>query len=77
MPYSAVEHRAIVVDGEWPLWNRFNSSGVTLLGQGQSMLGDPLHFIVILADGASWAWDLKFLVAKALFAAGLGLASGG
>ena len=73
LPYSVVENRAILSDGELPLWNRFNSAGVTLLGQGLSMLGDPLHVGVILAGGASWAWDIKFVVAKALFALGLGL----
>ena len=37
------------------------------------MFGDPLHFLVVFADGAAWAWDLKFLLAKWLFASGLGL----
>jgi hypothetical protein len=37
------------------------------------MVGDPVHLIVVLANGAAWAWDLKYLVAKWLFAAGLGL----
>jgi hypothetical protein len=73
VPYSMIQHRALLHDGELPLWNRYNSGGVPLLGQGQSMFGDPLHLFVILADGASWAWDLKYLVAKWLFAAGLGL----
>jgi len=72
LPYSVLQHRSLFRDGELPLWNRDNSSGVPLLGQGQSMLGDPLHLLAIFADGASWAWDLKFLIAKALFGAGLG-----
>ena len=37
------------------------------------MIGDPLHWITITADGAAWAWDLKFLIAKTLFAFGIGL----
>ena len=37
------------------------------------MFGDPLHFLVITARGAAWAWDLKYLIAKWLLAAGLGL----
>ena len=74
MPYSVVESRALLQDLELPLWNRYNSSGVTLLGQGQSMFGDPLHIFVILTGGASWAWDIKYLLAKMLFTAGLGLA---
>ena len=73
LPYSVVQHRAIFQDHQLPLWNRFSQSGLTLLGQGQSMIGDPLHWITIAANGASWAWDLKFLLAKLLFAFGIGL----
>ena len=73
VPFSMIQHRALLRDGELPWWNRYDSSGIPLLGQGQSMLGDPLHLVVIAADGAAWAWDLKYLVAKWLFAAGLGL----
>lgn len=72
-PLSAVQSRALLHDFELPLWNRYNSGGAVLLGQGQSMFGDPLHFGVILAGGASWAWDLKYLVAKWLLGLGLGL----
>lgn len=72
-PLSIIEHRAIFRDGEIPLWNRYNSTGVTLLGQGQSMFGDPLHIVPILANGAGWAWDLKYVLARWLFACGLGL----
>lgn len=73
LPYSVVQHAAMFRDGELPLWNRYSSCGVTLIGQGQSMLGDPVHLLVIAAGGASWAWDAKFVVARLLFAAGLGL----
>ena len=38
------------------------------------MFGDPLHLLVLAAKGASWAWDLKFVLAKALFCWGIGLA---
>jgi hypothetical protein len=72
-PCAVVESRAIFHDFELPLWNRYDSCGVALLGQGQSMLGDPLHGIVLLASGAAWAWDLKFILAKILFAFGMGL----
>ena len=58
--------------GEWPLWNRWSLAGEPLLGQGQSMFGDPLNFLTIAADGAAWAWDVRFLAARWLFAAGLG-----
>ncbi len=73
-PLSIIEHRAIFDDGELPLWNRYDSTGVTLLGQGQSMVGDPLHLIAVAANGAAWAWDLKYVLARILFACGLGLA---
>ncbi|MEW6682311.1 MAG: hypothetical protein AB1451_05210 [Nitrospirota bacterium] len=71
--YSAIEGRTLLEHAEFPLWNRYNSSGTPLLGQGISMLGDPLHLIVLSAGGAAWAWDLKFVVAKYLFALGVGL----
>jgi hypothetical protein len=73
VPLSMLQGRALFHDGQPPLWNRYNSAGVPLYGQGQSMFGDPLHFLVVFADGAAWAWDLKFLLAKWLFAFGLGL----
>jgi hypothetical protein len=73
LPLSMIEHRAVFHDGELPLWNRYDSAGLPLLGQGQSCFGDPLHLIPMLANGAAWAWDLKFLLAKWLFACGVGL----
>jgi hypothetical protein len=73
LPLSMAEHRALLRDGELPLWNRYDSGGVPLLGQGQSCFGDPLNLLPILADGSAWSWDLKFLVAKWLFALGIGL----
>ena len=73
LPYSFVESRTLLRDAEVPLWNRYNSGGVPLLGQGQSMLGDPLHIPVLLSGGSTLAWDLKFILAKMLFASGIGL----
>ena len=73
VPFSMEQHQALFRDREWPVWNRDNSTGTPLLGQGYSMFGDPLHFLPVIANGAAWAWDLKFLAAKWLFAAGLGL----
>ncbi|MBM3853553.1 MAG: hypothetical protein FJ399_10400, partial [Verrucomicrobia bacterium] len=72
VPFSTIQHRALL-QGELPLWNRYNALGVPLLAQGQSMFGDPLHLLVVAANGAAWAWDLKYLFAKWLFAVGLGL----
>ncbi len=73
LPYSVVQHRSVFRDGELPLWNRYSYCGLPLLGQGQSMLGDPLHWIPVAAGGAAWAWDVKFCVAKLLFSLGVGL----
>src|SRR5205085_2447936 len=58
-PYSVLQSRALSRDGEIPLWNRDNWCGVSLLGQGQSMFGDPVHFIVLAGKGNAIAWDLK------------------
>ncbi len=72
LPYTVVQHRALFHEGELPLWNRYDSCGLPLLGQGQSMFGDPLHLPELLAGGAAWAFDLRFVLSKFLFAAGLG-----
>jgi hypothetical protein len=72
LPYSVMENRAVFHDGELPLWDHWNSCGVPLLGQGQSMIGDPLHWIPILANGAPWAWDTKFVLARFVLAFGVG-----
>ncbi len=73
LPYSVIQHRAIFRDHELPLWNRWTHCGTPLLGQGQSMIGDPLHWIAIGANGAAWAWDVKFVLARFLFVLGIGL----
>jgi hypothetical protein len=69
--YPMLERDALVRDHELPLWNRSSLAGVPLLGQGQSMLGDPLNVLTILADGASWAWDVRFMLARWMLAFGL------
>ena len=72
-PASVLESRALFKHFELPLWNRFDACGLPLLGQGQSMFGDPLHLLVLLTNGSPLVWDLKYLLAKWLFAASLGL----
>lgn len=74
LPLSMIQGRALM-QGELPVWNRDNSTGVALLGQGQSMFGDPLQLVVSLLGSPAWAWDLKYVVAKLLLASGLGLAA--
>jgi hypothetical protein len=71
-PYSVVESRGFR-HGELPLWNRYNSCGLPLIGQGLSMCADPFQLLVLLGNGSSGAWDLKYLLAKVLFASCLGL----
>ncbi len=73
IPVGFVESRSLLEHGELPLWNRYSHTGDTLIGQGVSMLGDPLQLIVILGGGSAGAWDIKFLVAKFLFCVGFGL----
>jgi len=65
---------ALFRDGELPLWNRYTMGGVPALGQGQSMFGELLSIPVVLAGGEAWAWDLRFILARWLYAFGAGLA---
>lgn len=73
VPTAFIESRAVLDQGELPLWNRYGHSGDTFIGQFVTMLGDPLQWIVILGRGAALAWDIKFLAAKFLFCSGFGL----
>lgn len=70
--YTMIQRDALLKHGELPLWNRYSLAGEPLLGQGQSMFGDPFNFLTIWADGAAWAWDVRFVLARWLFAAALG-----
>ena len=72
LPASMIEHRAIFHDGELPLWTRYTWCGVTFFGQLFTRMGDPLHWLTIITGGAPWAWDTTFIVAKVLFALGIG-----
>ena len=72
VPVGFIESRSLLEQGTLPLWNRFGHAGGSLIGQAVSMLGDPLHLIVILGHGSAWAWDLKFLTAKFIFCMGFG-----
>jgi hypothetical protein len=72
LPYSCMQHEALA-QCEWPLRNRYAGCGLGLQGQGVSMFGDPLHWIPVAANGEAWAWDLKFILARVLFAWGVGL----
>jgi hypothetical protein len=71
LPYAAIQRKA-VENGEFPLWNRYNSLGLPLFGQGQSQFLDPSQIFPILADGNNWGWDIKFILSRALLAIGVG-----
>jgi len=73
VPVGFIESRSLLEHGELPLWNRYSHAGDTLIGQAVSMLGDPLHLIVIFGHGSAGAWDIKYLAAKFLFCIGFGL----
>ena len=73
VPVGFIESRSLLDYGELPLWNRYGHAGDTLIGQGVSMLGDPLQLIVILGRGSAGAWDIKFIAAKFLFCIGFGM----
>ena len=68
-----LQRDALFHDHELPLWNRYNFAGIPLFGQGQSMFGDPLNWITILAGSDARAWDVKFVLARWLLACGIGL----
>lgn len=70
--YPMIQRESLFAHRELPLWNRYCLSGEPLLGQGQTMFGDPFNVLTILTDGASWAWDIRFAIAHWLLAAGLG-----
>lgn len=72
VPMTTVQHRAIFTDGEMPFWNRGAWGGTALLGQLQSMIGDPLHWLPLATGGSAVAWDLKFILARIFFAIGIG-----
>ncbi len=71
--YGTIEHDFVFNQHAAPLWNRYSAGGVSLLGQGQAMLGDPLQWLLVTFGAKSWAWDLKFVLARILFSSMLGL----
>ena len=71
-PNSVVQHDSIFSYFEFPFWNRYVSGGLPLFAQGQSMIGDILHWIPVFIDG-NIGWDIKFVLSKAIFAIGMGL----
>ena len=73
VPYSQVQ-RVALSQGELPLWNRYNAAGRPLWGQGQTQILDPLHWVTLITPNVALGWDLKFLLHRFVFAAGVGAA---
>lgn len=71
--YPISQGEALFKHGELPLWNRYDLCGIPMLGQGQSMFGDVLNFLPMAARSAAWSWDAKFVLARWLYALGIGL----
>jgi hypothetical protein len=72
-PNTVVQHDALIRYFEFPFWNRYVGGGVPLFAQGQSMIGDVLHWIPIALGESAIGWDTKFVLSKAIFAVGMGL----
>jgi len=72
-PNSVVQHISLFGSFEFPFWNRYVGGGVPLFAQGQSMIGDVLHWIPVILNGSSIGWDTKFVLSKAIFSTGIGL----
>ena len=72
-PLTVAQERSIKKFGEFPLWNRYNSAGTTMIGQGMMMLGDPLSWMMWLVGVNASTFDIKFLLLRFIFAASLGL----
>src|SRR5207237_9053370 len=63
MPWAHVEREALA-HGELPLWDRHSGLGHPLLGNGQTALFYPLHWLVLLAPHQIWLWDLQYLLLR-------------
>jgi len=72
-PNSVVQHDALFRHFEFPFWTRFVGGGTPLFAQGQSMIGDVLHWIPVAMNGSSMGWDIKFILSKTIFSFGIGL----
>lgn len=72
IPYTAMQ-RSALAQGEPPLWNRYNTIGQPLWGQGQSFILDPFHLVSLAVPDVALAMDVRFIVARIVFAVGTGL----
>ena len=72
LPYTMVQREALR-NGEFPLWNRYNTIGEPLWGQAQTFFLDPFHLASLAIPDPSVAMDLRFIVGRIVFAIGSGL----
>lgn len=72
-PITRLGEVAIKERGEFPLWNRYNSTGVSIIGQGQAMLGDPFTWAQWIVGADAWSFDIKFILLRLVFASAIGL----
>lgn len=72
-PSVVAQERSIKQYNEFPLWNRYHSSGTSMIGQGQLMLGDPLNWLTWIFGTNAYTFDIKFILLRIIFAASLGL----
>lgn len=72
LPYTMVQREALA-HGEFPLWNRYNTIGEPLWGQGQTFIMDPFHLASLAIPDPAVAMDVRFVVGRAVFAIGAGL----
>lgn len=71
LPSTFAQAHAVRTFHEFPLWNRYNSSGTTLLGQGQMMLGDPVNWLMWAVGPSAGMFDIKFFMLRILFSASM------
>lgn len=68
VPWLDLAHRELS-SGRLPLWNPYQDGGVPLLGNGQSALGSPLIWPVLLL-GVGAGWNLSLLLRIVVAAVG-------
>jgi len=72
-PSIVAQERSIKEFKEFPLWNRYHSSGTSMIGQGQLMVGDPANWLTWLVGANARTFDIKFILLRIVFAASLGM----
>ncbi len=74
-PSVVAQERSVKEFREFPLWNRYHSSGSTMIGQGQLMVGDPATWLTWLVGANALTFDIKFILLRIIFSAALGMSA--